>query len=309
MIKKNIRNIFSVRNMNLHKVLTICGIKFKFKKIMKLGISYNLFNGEELLEASIKSVRKEAYHINVVYQKTSYFGNSASENLETFLIELKNKGLIDEIYFYDKVFQDSIQAEAEKRDIGLKIAKKNGCTHFLSMDVDEFYDAEEFKYAKEFILKNNIKSSAVSITEYLKTPEYKLLQSRSFDCEQIKLYNYYCPFIMKINKFSKQKHGKQYFPCLVDPTRSLNHNLKFYLFSIQDIVMHHMSTVRRNLDYKYENTNSNTAAPDILERIKNYRNKIKEWEFEKNQIGNSKYSLLDTLLVEKVDNKFNIHIS
>ena len=38
----------------------------------KLGVSYNLFNGEELLEASIKSIRQNVDYINVIYQEYSW---------------------------------------------------------------------------------------------------------------------------------------------------------------------------------------------------------------------------------------------
>ena len=59
---------------------------------MKLGISYNLFDGEELLESSIKSVRNEAFHINVVYQTTSYYGNKTENGVGKLLLKLKEKG-------------------------------------------------------------------------------------------------------------------------------------------------------------------------------------------------------------------------
>ena len=42
---------------------------------MKLGVSYNVFDGEELLESSIKSIRDNVDHISVVYQTISNFGN------------------------------------------------------------------------------------------------------------------------------------------------------------------------------------------------------------------------------------------
>ena len=58
---------------------------------MKLGISYNLFDGEELLEYSIQSVRNSTDHINVVYQKTSNWGEPCSENLEDLLSDLVKK--------------------------------------------------------------------------------------------------------------------------------------------------------------------------------------------------------------------------
>ena len=47
----------------------------------KLGISYSVWDGEELLEASIKSVRENADYINVVWQKKSWYGIDCDENL------------------------------------------------------------------------------------------------------------------------------------------------------------------------------------------------------------------------------------
>lgn len=52
---------------------------------MKVGISYNLFDGEELLESSIKSIRDNVDYISVVYQTVSNFGNPCSEDLVTLL--------------------------------------------------------------------------------------------------------------------------------------------------------------------------------------------------------------------------------
>ena len=67
---------------------------------MKLGISYNLFDGEELLEYSINSVRDSCDHINVVYQKISNWGEPCSKDLEDILHDLLRKKLIDKIYCY-----------------------------------------------------------------------------------------------------------------------------------------------------------------------------------------------------------------
>ena len=275
---------------------------------MKLGISYNLFDGEELLESSIKSVRNEAFHINVVYQTTSYYGNKTENNVEKLLLKLKEKGLIDEIYYYDKDFSKTQKHyyEREKRDIGLKIAKEFGCTHFLSMDVDEFYEETQLRFAKQFIEQNKIKTSAVSILEYLKHPQYRFVNSYTFTPQDN--YNFYVPFIMKINKILPQKHSGKFYPCVVDPSRSLNNKQKFYLFSKQDIVMHHMSTVRKNLHKKYANSNLNLGDEKILKEIQEIKEDVLNWDFENNRLGNSNYSIFRKKLIEKVDNKFNINI-
>ena len=68
---------------------------------MKLGISYNIFDGEELLEDSIKSIKNKVDYISVVYQEISNFGNPCNEGFSTTLLEkLKSEGLIDELYKY-----------------------------------------------------------------------------------------------------------------------------------------------------------------------------------------------------------------
>ena len=59
---------------------------------MKIGISYNLFDGEELLESSIKSIRNNVEYVSVVYQTISNFGNPCNEGLVPLLESLKEKG-------------------------------------------------------------------------------------------------------------------------------------------------------------------------------------------------------------------------
>ena len=60
---------------------------------MKLGISYNVFDSEELLEGSINQIKKLASFISVVYQKKSNYGNDCSDNLENVLFDLKDRDL------------------------------------------------------------------------------------------------------------------------------------------------------------------------------------------------------------------------
>ena len=62
---------------------------------MKLGVSYNIFDGEELLEGSIKQIRQHVDHISVVYQVVSNFGNPCNPELVPLLERLKSEGLVD----------------------------------------------------------------------------------------------------------------------------------------------------------------------------------------------------------------------
>lgn len=47
----------------------------------KWGVSYSVFDGEELLEASLQAIRNSVQHIVVVYQLVSWYGVPASPQL------------------------------------------------------------------------------------------------------------------------------------------------------------------------------------------------------------------------------------
>lgn len=55
---------------NIRKVL-LEKLDKKFFKSLKWGVSYSVFDGEELLEASIKAIRECVDYVNVVYQLKS----------------------------------------------------------------------------------------------------------------------------------------------------------------------------------------------------------------------------------------------
>ena len=148
--------VFDERQIFLFGKKIFSYIPKKYKSSMKLGISYNLFDGEELLETSIKSVRKSAYHISVVYQLISNSGEKRSDDIVSLLKDLKKRHLIDEFSLFETdATKPANVNERNKRLVGLKIARKAGCTHYLSLDVDEFYHYDEIEKAKLFIERKN----------------------------------------------------------------------------------------------------------------------------------------------------------
>jgi len=249
---------------------------------MKLGISYNLFDGEELLESSIKSVRASADHINVIYQKISNWGEPCSENIEDLLSDLVKKKLIDKIYCYSPKKTSASKNELRKRNIGLNIAKSRFCSHFLNLDCDEFYHQNQFDEAKKFIIANKIEASSCKFIDYIKKPTW-----------QIQNYSQtYTPFIAKINLFSKLT-GKSYFPVLVDPTRKMSGDGKFKYFEPQDLRMEHMWLVRKDLNKKFNNSSAKKLIkPEFIEEVLNY-------QYPNKFLGND---------VIEVDNAFKIKI-
>ena len=290
-------------------LLNILSSLFSKKNKMKLGISYNLYDGEELLEASIRSIRNSAFHVNVIYQLTSNAGEVRNRNIEEMLNSLKERKLIDNFQIYQPdLSKNAPFNEKCKRLLGLKVAKKNGCTHFLSMDVDEFYHEQEMENAKRFILKNKIKVSAVSIIEYVQKPEYQLLSNYMFSPSNKDYYMFYAPFITKINMFHNSI-SRDYFPCLVDPTRKINGFGKFYLFERHEISMHHMSTIRKDLHKKFRNSTISLTAPqNIVDYFNDVKASILEFDFDKSISIPESYAFIGTYPIKKVENVFNINV-
>ena len=233
---------------------------------MKLGVSYNLFDGEELLENSIKSIKKHVHYVSVVYQTESNFGNPCDEGLVPLLEKLKSDGLIDELFLYKpNLNKGGHYNEIRKRNLGLYISEGAGCTHHMAMDSDEFYTDEQFKYMLDEIVKGDFDSSACQMTTYYKDSKYRLDPKEE----------YYVSLPFKI------RQGKEYvighpFPVLVDPTRRMEPG-KCKVFTRDEIEMHHMSYVRKDIRKKLQNS---SASPNFrnIDKIVDYYNK---WEHPK----------------------------
>jgi len=219
---------------------------------MKLGVSYSVFDGVELLESSIKQIRKDVDFIDVQYQEKSWFGKPAKPIDLCILNELKKKGLIDSLTLFKNFYElkpikmhvmQSKIFETAKRNAGLDSCLKKGCTHFMNMDVDEFYDTEQFRKAKSIIEEKDLETTAVSYLNYV-TPTLH----RGYSPHLV-------PFIHKITPAARHTKFQPYFPG-VDPTRGLGDESykRWRIFPKEDIIMHHMEMVRRDLASKYEST-------------------------------------------------------
>lgn len=225
---------------------------------VRVGAAYNLFDGEELLEASLRSVRASVDYIAVVYQTVSNYGQAANSGLEPLLQRLTAEGLIDELYHYMPVLEKGGRwNETRKRNIGLELARRKRCTHFLSIDADEFYVKEEFDAAKAFICKNDIDATACGLFGYVKSPRWR----RIADISPVD-----APFLFKIKRSSRLGTGK-YFPEEADPTRKVFPVGKFWRFSSNRLMMHHMNFVRKDLRIKYQNSSFNDDETTKYEKM------------------------------------------
>ena len=267
---------------------------------MKLGVAYNVFDGEELLEYSINSIKAFVDFIVVVAQETSNYGNT-NPNLRKTLLELKEKGLIDLIHWYtpnliyDKkgniLSENGYENEQVKRQIGLDLCKDNECRIFSSMDCDELYFADEYCFAKEDFIAGNYDSSFCQMRTFYKSAEYQITP----------LESYYVPLFYKIDKNTKFTFEfVPPYPVKIDPTRRIKagHSL---IYTRDEIEMYHYSYVRKSIKTKIENSSARNEQKysDLI--INHYNN------FNKVTDGGL---LLGKTLVDliKVENKFNIEL-
>lgn len=241
----------------------------------KLGVTYNVFCGEELLRFSILSIRKQVDYINIVWQEYSWTGEKADDNLESLLNGLLEEGLIDKIIRFEfdvcRTDNNYSKLQCKKKNMGVRDLKRVGCTHGMLMDVDEFYRESEFAKAKQFIYKNKITHSVCSIYDYRILPIYRMREVR----------DYCVSFIFKLTIFSMvvARVRINNMPCHIDPHRTfpfipILH--KFYYLNM--VSMHHMTGVRKDYDFKLKNSLSNYSE--------NGRRAIKQYGELQNKMEN-----------------------
>jgi hypothetical protein len=231
---------------------------------MKLSVSINLFDGEELLLPMLRSIRKEVDHVSIIYQETSYVGLQCSENLFRVLEILKNEKLVDEFYKYEiEKYKNDVHFqvhESRKRNIGLSKARNWGATHFISLDADEFLQREVLVQAKREVAENDYDATACKLIDYWISPRYQVPGfGRAFgDFLHV-------PLIYKIkdNIHFTHKELEGIYYCIADTTRKIEgsncHKFGDHIF------VHHMTTVRSarfGIESKFKNRSS--YIPPVL---------------------------------------------
>lgn len=242
-----------------------------------------VFDGEELLEFSIKAIRKNVDFISATYQTLSYFGNQNDVDIKTFMEKLQKQGLIDQlIYFEPDLSVPQKLNELRLRNIGLEASRQAGCTHHASLDVDEFYEGESIEYAKKAL--DGYDCSLVPYELYYKSPTFLVVPRQKV----------LSSFIHPVdNEYDMEAN----FPYRIEPTRKLKRFEKCKLFD-DNVLMHHMSYVRKNMLKKFQNS-SNGRCYQLNKFLKIY---------DTYKVGERVCLLPDyknrkTVLVE---NKFNI---
>lgn len=212
---------------------------------MGFSVSYNVFEGTELLRDSILQIREFVDYISIVYQKKSYFGVPILDKDLENIVSLSKEGLVDTIHLYENEKIPVHHNQLNKRNIGIDLGYKNGCEYHMSMDSDEFYLKEEFSEMIDYYKNNSPKICGYcNLKSYYHTPEYQIRDRRYIDDDLfVSLF------------FNSRYRFIQDYPLIikVDPTRKPNMD-KIKIFD--NITMHHMSYVRENIENKLKNAPS-----------------------------------------------------
>lgn len=235
---------------------------------MKTVLLYTVWTGDdmEMLERSIKQHLPHVDYIQIWYQCTS---NKAEES--SFL---KYKRFFNEKFdFTDRVESchwepdlklNTKQNERNKHDMMIQYAKKQGFTHFILCACDHFYNPEQFEFAKNYHLEHpEIDVSFTKMHTYYKHENWYLDP----------IENYSMPFIHKMYEATKIVNTPIY-PVRVDPSVKVNTCYQFYEFNTDEIILHHYSMVRKDIEKKLRNAAASIRWSElqILQFIHEYNN-------------------------------------
>jgi hypothetical protein len=223
---------------------------------MRLGVSYNAFDGCEHLKESILSIFDQVDYISIVYQDISNSGNKISERDKEYIMECK-QCINDIVEFTPDLSLIPSENELIKRNIGLALSDANNCTHHLSIDCDEIYNPVEFERAK--------KKAVYYDSTYCQMQTYYKDINHVIDPPE----EYYVPFIYLIDdrKFERLPH----YPVIVDPTRKMKAG-DYYIYRREELQMHHYSYIREDMKRKLINSSARRNFEQIEECVNYYNN-------------------------------------
>lgn len=265
---------------------------------MKLAAVYNVWDGDELLLGSIKQIRDLVDVVIIVYQRESHRGNINPE-LDNTLSAIQELNIVDHFEQFKPVYLKSgglLSAETLKRNLGLEIARRYSCTHYLHMDCDEYYDREQFKAAiYMFSQAAEVRGTANSfcnLATYFLKPTWRLSPDET----------YLVPFIQELGAGNSGPQNSA-LKFVVDPSRRPAIKANYLLFDKDYLQMHHFSWVRRDLGMKLRNSSANDM-PGFRNQVEDMI--IKCEAFKLDPTGPPPWYAQHT--ITEVENKFNINL-
>lgn len=207
----------------------------------KLAACYTVFNGEELLQQSMKQIDSEVDLFIVCFQIISNKGHE-NRHLKPFLGCFVGNKKVIMVNFNPDLSLNTKENERRKHQLMIETARNNGATHVLLAACDHFYDAQQFKYAKERSFNHDLDISFTSMFTYYKSPEWQLTPKE----------DYFMPFIIKLHPTTKICYNKD-FPLKTDPSVQVNTFMVWGLFTEDECILHHYSMIRKDIYNKLHN--------------------------------------------------------
>jgi hypothetical protein len=223
---------------------------------MKLAACYTVFNGVELLEYAIDSVKNHVDEIIIAFQTVSNYGN-VDESILEFKERFPEYAYIE---YTPDLKVDAKTNEKRKHQELIDYARYLNCSHFFLSATDHLYKEDEILYAKNLIETTGVKTTYSKMITYFKTPTLRLEP----------LEAYYMPFIC-----STSVNIGLHAPVLVDPACSFRPFAPFYVFNEDEVLMHHFSWIRDDISSKLDNAAAKVNWLDKIEEFKEKYNNFK----------------------------------
>lgn len=232
---------------------------------MKLISCYTVFDGLELLERAIQTIAPHVDGVVICYQSISNTGMRMSDADVELLKSFVGKHRV--ISYHTRLELGAKENERRKHTMMIEEAKKMGGTHFLMGATDHFYDPMEFEFGKRLVEILEYDATFTKMFTYFKHPTWQITP----------IEDYYTPFICRLYPHTKIEKVRP-FPLLVDPSVQMNTLGKWYAFKEFEVMMHHYSLVRQDIERKF----LNAASPWKISQVQQFTKELKEYDIKKN---------------------------
>ena len=221
-------------------------------KISKLGMGIIAFEGIEHIKNITYEIRELVDTIVICLQKESYHGEPIHQEDVDLANQLLEYGYVDDIIWFKATDLHTEEGnagprwiETDKRNFILDYLENTAkCSHSLVIDSDEFYDKEDFEYAKNLLDKDE--SARVSYCQYIN-------YYRDYSHVLVWPFLAYVPFITESSFRFHFENGTFTLPS--DPTRRYvtNSSVTPKVLAFDIIKMHHLSWIRIDIEKKLHN--------------------------------------------------------
>lgn len=222
-----------------------------------IAACYTVFNGEELLEASMRQMTDVVDFFVICYQTTSNKGNK-NPNLEAFLMRFNGNKRVILVSFIPNLSINTKQNERNKHNLMLETARIWGAKHVILSACDHFYDKNQLSVAVRESIVGDFDVTFTGMYTYYKHPTWQISPHEA----------YFMPLVIKLHPETSIVQTKSY-PLLVDPSVKVNTYRRWHLFPMTECVLHHYSMIRTDINSKFDNAAASIRwTPDQVAKFK-----------------------------------------